>query len=424
MSGTDWIVYRFCLCLVAGMLAAIPGRDPGPQAATDPGAPGPCEVSNRTVQVDGDLETHIYYPQDDRCGNSITAPYPGIGFAHGFSLFGLTNGAADNAGTGEHLASWGYVVAIPVLPDDFESRIADLQAVLSYLEAQTDTPASFLYRKVDTGRLAVTGHSLGGTTALALAARDSRVKAVAALDPVYHQGGPGGNPALWDPALEGPHVAVPTCILGAPPSNCNSEGDHARIYPFVGAAHKTSFLVVEASHCDFMDPGQPLCTLVCTGDTDPQRTRLIQKTTTAWFNYYLHLNTDAYTYLYGAHAQTDIDSGRIERQVDTAPKGLTTVGMADAIALGWERYEHPIVAGYNIYRRLPGETYAETPQAQVGPTSTYLDVGLQPGQTYSYTLRSRDNAGNRHQPSGEVSAVPTGSVTCMSVYLPIILRTR
>lgn len=424
MNGLERRKHKALPLLLAGALVWSTGRAIQPHATADPGGPGPCQVSSQIVSVNGSLETHIYYPKDNQCDAELKAPYPAIAFAHGFSMFGLSNGPAENAGNGEHLASWGYVVAIPRLPDDVEGRIADMQAVFSYLETETDAPASFLYHKVDTDWLAVAGHSFGGATVLALAARDARVKAAVALDPVYHQGGPGSNPEIWDPDVEGPEITAPTCILGAPSSTCNSASDYAEIYPFVGATHKASFLIVGASHCDFMDPGQSFCTLICGGSTDPQRTRLIQKIMTAWFNYYLHLDTDYYTYLYGAEAGADIAGDRIERHVDTAPHGLGAMALAEAVALAWQLYEHPIVAGYNLYRRLPGEAYTETPHARVGRTFTYLDVGLQAGQVYSYTLRSRDPAGNLHQPSGEVSAVPGDATAWAHVYLPVVLRIR
>ena len=408
--------------LITAALTWLSGYTPRPQAVPDPGEAGPCSVSGQIVNVNGDLETHIHYPSSNECGAGIAAPYPAIAFAHGFSMFGLTNGAEDNAGNGDHLASWGYVVAIPVLPDDVEGRIADMQEVLSYLQAQASTPGSFLYQKVNTDRLALAGHSFGGATVLALAARDARFKAVVALDPVYHQGGPGGNPEIWDPDVEGPNITAPTGILGAPPSTCNSEADYAEIYPFVGATHKASFFIASASHCDFMDPGQSFCSWVCGGTTSPERTRLIQKYMTAWFNYYLHLNTDYYGYLYGTEAGADIAAGRVQRQVDTAPRNFRASGLIEAVALEWELYDHPIIAGYNVYRRLPGATYTATPQAQVGRISTYRDVGLQAGQVYSYTLCSRDTADNVHEPSSEVSAVPVGATS--KIYLPVIVRTQ
>jgi hypothetical protein len=90
-----------------------------------PGTTGPCQFKVDTISPN-DLNIDIYYPADG-CTAVFTAPYPAIAYAHGFSFFGLTDGAGDNAGNGAHLASWGYIVAIPALPDDAEVRIAELQ---------------------------------------------------------------------------------------------------------------------------------------------------------------------------------------------------------------------------------------------------------------------------------------------------------
>jgi predicted dienelactone hydrolase len=439
------------LLLAAGATLWVGGNTAQPLETVSPDQPGPCAVSSQTAQVNGDIETYFYYPSTNQCGNQLGAPYPAVVLAHGFGLFGIIDEAATHAGNGEHLASWGYVVAIPRLPDNVDGRIADVQDILSYLQTETGRQGSFLHQKVDVDRLALVGHSFGGATVLAVTARDSRVKAVVAMDPVYHQGGPfpGEEPEIWGPDVEGPQIHVPTCIIGAPASNCNSEGDYAEIYPYIGATHKASLLVVGASHCDFMDPGNPLCYLICGGEADPEKTRLIQKYTTAWFNYYLHLDTDSFAYLYGAESQLDVAAGRIEPQVDTAPKSFVGSGLVGAAALEWDLYDHPIVAGYNIYRRLPGEPYLESPYAQVGSTNTYVDISVVGGQDYLYTVRSHDPAGNQHEPADEVSitvqagttptvtvtATPTASATPMatptvtltrtpapfSVYLPIVL---
>jgi dienelactone hydrolase len=408
---------RICLLLIVGTLIWLVES----QVAAGPGEPGPCAVASQTVNINGALETKVYYPTTDSCDAAIAAPYPAVAFAHGFSMFGLSNGAAENAGNGEHLARWGYVVAIPRLPDDAEERITDTLDVLSYLETETGTPGSFLYQKVDTNRLATAGHSFGGATALAAAARDARVKAVVALDPVYHQGGPTGGDPFWDPETEAPNITVPTVILGAPPSNCNSDADYVDIYPWVGVTHKASYLIVGASHCDFTDPGHFLCYLFCGGgQADPVKTQLSQKYMVAWFNYYLYVNTDHYDYLYGIEADADIVAGSIERQADTAPREFTARGSIEAVVLEWELYEHPIVAGYNIYRHLPSGVFTDEPHVQVGRVSSYRDRGLVAGQIYTYTIRSRDAAHNLHESSDTVNAAPVGSTAW--VYLPTILR--
>ena len=402
-----------CLWLVLALPLWRAGDDVELEAGPDPGEAGPCAVSRQVVDIGGDLRTYIYYPASSECGAELAAPYPSITIAHGFSMLGLINMALGHAGDGEHLASWGYVAAIPALPDDPEGRVDDIQNVLSYLEGQTETPGSFLYGLVDPDRLAVAGHSFGGASVLAVAAHDPRVKAVVSMDPVYHQGGPfpGDEPAFWDPEAEGPRIQAPTCILGAPSSNCNSEADYAEIYPFVGAMHKASLFIVGASHCDFMDPGYGACTFVCEGDTDPARTQLAQKYTTAWFNYYLHLNAQSYDYLYGSETEADITAGRIQAQWDTAPRGFSGQGLVRSASLQWELYEHPMVAGYNIYRRLQDQSYAATPDAQVGRVSTYLDDGLTSGQIYYYTVRSHDAAGNEHQAADEVRITVQGDIT-------------
>jgi predicted dienelactone hydrolase len=391
--------------------------------AMPPGEQGPCLTSTQVVSMDGDLTVHLYFPTGDTCDAGIAAPYPAIAFAHGFSMFGLSNGASDNQGNGEHLASWGYVVAIPELPDDFEGRLTAMQRVLSYLETQAASEGSVLYRRVDAARLAAAGHSLGGATALVLTSRDSRIRAVVALDPVYHTGGFGGEgEALWDPEADAPLIAVPAGILGAPARSCNAGADYADIYPWVGATHKASYTLAGGSHCDFNDPGNRFCGLIC-GPADPARTDLSQKYMTAWFNYYLYLRVNEHTYLYGPESDADVDAGRIEREVDTAPRDLTASGAVEAIRLEWTPHEHPIVAGYNVYRRSSGADFGETSYGQVGWTGAYTDGDVVVGQTYSYTVRSRDAGGNVHEPADEVSAVAQdGERPRRLFYLPLVLR--
>ncbi len=425
MNDVRHALRESCLLFAAGAALWLGSNTAQLSETVSPDQPGPCAVSSQTVQVNGEIQTYVYYPSTNQCGNQPAAPYPAAVLAHGFGLFGIIDEAATHAGNGEHLASWGYVVAIPRLPDDVDGRIADVQDILSYLEIQTSREDSFLYQKVDLDRLALVGHSFGGVTVLAVAARDSRVKAVVSMDPVYHQGGPfpGEEPEIWDPDVEGPQIHVPTVIIGAPVNNCNSEADYAEIYPYIGATHKASLLIVGASHCDFMDPGNFLCYLVCGGEADPEKTRLIQKYTTAWFNYYLYLDTDIFAYLYGAESRLDVAAGRIELQVDTAPKNLIGSALAGSASLQWELYEHPIVAGYNVYRRMPGETYSEVPSAQVGRTRTYVDTAVVGGQTYFYTVRSRDPAGNPHEPADEVGITMQDGTTPTVTATPTVTET-
>ena len=365
-----------------------------------PQATGPCQVGVKTVTADG-LDFGIYFPQNN-CSEDLLAPYPAVAFAHGFSFFGLSDGAGDNSGNGTELASWGYIVAVPTLPDDAEARIKRIVQVLDFLEAANDDASSFLYQQVDPSRFAAAGHSLGGSTALAVGARDRRIKAVVALDPVYHARTiANGEYPIWDPALEGPNITAPTSILGAQSDACNSEADYEEIYPVVGSTHRASYEIIGASHCVFADPGNAGCDLLCGGIAGPEKTQLSQKYMTAWLNYYLQRQPQFFGYLYGAQADADISAGRIKRLKSTSPENFSAQGLPGVIKLDWTVYEQGMISGYHIYRRLPGQPFPSAPYAYPGLVSGYWDTQAAGGQPYIYMLRSYDPAGNQHDKSAE-----------------------
>lgn len=413
------IAVGLVLCL-AGLFLNEPGYTKTLIPSTDPGATGPCTVASQRVNLTVDVEADIYYPSGAACPNWVSQPYPGIAFAHGFSMFGLSNGMTDNAGNGEHLASWGYVVAVPLLPDGFEERLTLLRSALDYLSAQTGVPGSILSGKVDTQRLATVGHSLGGATALAAAARDSRVKAVVALDPVYHGGAPGQETEVWNPIPEAPNIHVPVGILGAPGSSCNAQADYADLYPLLGSSHRASYLVNGASHCDFTDPGSSFCSLVC-GSTNATRTILSERYMTAWLNYYLHVQANYYDTIFGAQLTQDQNAGLISPQYNTQTDDLSGLSLNSQVWLGWEVFDHPVIGGYNVYRREAGESFPTTPNAHLGVTGYYLDVGVTPGETYTYTVRSYDLDGNLHQAAEEVG-VTVSEDPGYRVCLPLVRR--
>ena len=375
-----------------------------------PDQPGPCQVTKQTDTVNS-VAVDIYYPSN--CGAGRTAPFPGIAFAHGFSMLGFSNGRTENAGNGEHLTSWGYVVAIPTLPDGAEERLTVLRLVLDYLENDS---------QVNSNKLATVGYSLGGATALAAAARDNRVQAVVALDPVFHEGGPSGEegPIIWDAVAEAPQISVPTGILGSPPSSCNADADYADLYPLVGAAHKAYYHIEGASHCVFPDPGNSFCSLTCSGGTGATKTDLSQKYMTAWLNYYLYYETEYYDYLFGSAVLADISANLITSQADTAPDNVTAEGTLEANQLSWLKYNHPMVAGYSVQRRLVPGTYPGSPLVAVGTVDTYQDTAVTPTLTYGYKVASRDAAGNLHEWSGEVTAVPIEAKA--RIYCPLVMK--
>ncbi len=380
---------------------------------------GPCQVDTKTVNSDG-TAIDIYYPVGV-CTTLIMAPYPAVAFAHGFSFFGLSDGAGENSGNGVYLASWGYIAAIPTLPDDAESRIGLIVSVLDFIETENANVNSFLYQQVDPDRFAVVGHSLGGATALAVGAQDSRIKAVVALDPVYHARTlMDGEYPVWNPVDEGPNITVPTGILGAPADACNSQADYEEIYPFVGAAHKAAYHIVDASHCVFSDPGNSTCDLVCGGTADPALTQLSQKYMAAWLNYYLYLNPNNYRTLFGEEADADVNMGKIELAFYTFPHDFSATNLTEAVRLDWLGYEQPMISGYHIYRRLPEYEFSNVPYVSLDLESSFIDSEVTAGQLYGYKVQSFDPTGNLHQLSGEITAVPQPPST--KLWLPIVKK--
>jgi dienelactone hydrolase len=135
-----------------------------------------------------------------------TGPFPLVVFSHGWSLmrFSYTYHAA-------HLASWGYVVALPEHPtrdlhaqltgtDSTESDVRTILDTVALVEAESSRAGSVLEGSVTGDQVAVEGHSAGGRDA-ALAAYDSTVDAwvgAAPVVPIRDDATGGRDPAELD----------------------------------------------------------------------------------------------------------------------------------------------------------------------------------------------------------------------------------
>jgi predicted dienelactone hydrolase len=394
-----------------------------PQRLLDPGQPGSYAVASvgattTNPATGSELSIDIYYPANNGGVDASGAPYPALVFAPGF----LAN-ATSYSGNGEHLASWGNIVAIPDFPSqDAEVRASDVQYLFSYLMGENTRGDSLFFNQIEPSRLGLTGHSLGGLNTLMIAARnDPFLMAGVALDPA------GGPFSSWDYEAELPHATAPLLVIGSEMESelCNSSAIYNDMFPYIGATHRVKIVIAGGSHCDFMDSDETeitLCYWICGGDSEgrEQRLELAEGYSAAWFNYYVQLDTDYYAYLYGDVAEQDIQAGRITREVQTAPRDVVATGQAGAVELEWTLYDHPIIAGYNIYRSQGTGDASFALYAQVGRVSSFLDTDVVRGREYHYVLRSRDAAGNEHEPSAEVSATALGYAH--SLYLPLGLK--
>ena len=136
-------------------------------------------------RVPRSVETVVRYPV---VGNA----YPLVVFGHGYTLTPATYARLLRAWT-----EAGYVVAAPVFPlenaaapggpneSDLINQPEDMSFVITRLLALNARTNGVLYRRIDSSRIAVAGHSDGAETALAVAYdkrfRDPRVGAAIVL---------------------------------------------------------------------------------------------------------------------------------------------------------------------------------------------------------------------------------------------------
>jgi dienelactone hydrolase len=209
-------------------------------APPDLGATGPFTVvistGSTTAGTSCELPWTLYEP------SGATGAEPVVVLAHGF-----LRGQAQMAGLGEHLASWGLRAATPalchssLLDSDPPLNGADMVALAGELAAGADR--------------SYVGHSAGGAAAVIAAAADATALAVVGLDAVDDSEG----------VLTGlaPTLSVPVHAIFGEISGCNQSG--SAVAPLGTAPDSTLLQVVEADHCDFEDPYDPLCSILCSG---------------------------------------------------------------------------------------------------------------------------------------------------------------
>jgi chitodextrinase len=117
--------------------------------------------------------------------------------------------------------------------------------------------------------------------------------------------------------------------------------------------------------------------------------------------------------------QTFTDSGAescrgddIDGTPPTAPANLSATTAPGRVDLSWEASTDNVgVAGYDVLRN--GATLAT-----VGVVTSYSDTTVQPGTTYTYTVRARDAAGNP-SPASNAVTVTTPSPAATTTFAPV-----
>lgn len=136
---------------------------------------------------------------EDAPYNLDDGSYPLVVLSPGFLL-----GSTIYAWLAEHLASYGFVVVSPehleqvdeTLSDFWKASITrpqDIQSVLDYIDAQVTDEGMFA-GLIDTERVAVIGHSLGGYTSLAIAGAQMNLDQ---MSPFCETVQTEGHPSAW-----------------------------------------------------------------------------------------------------------------------------------------------------------------------------------------------------------------------------------
>ncbi len=280
------------LALLITLSASGPSRTGSPKGRTGGGtahraaADGPFAVGLRVQRLvdhsrsvtlaDGTsgprtLPTYIRYPAVGAAGATdvrdapaarASGPFPLVVFGHGFDV------APDSYA--RLLVAWaraGYVVAAPAFPlenprapggpdeSDLVNQPGDVRFVISRLLAASGAHTGPLAGLIDPTKIAVSGHSDGGDTALAVGydprQRDSRVSAVVVLSGAQIPGSEFGFPAQGPPLL----ATQGTADTVNPPSATNA---------FFRLAHKPKYLLelLGAEHLPPYSTQQPQLEIV------------------------------------------------------------------------------------------------------------------------------------------------------------------
>jgi predicted dienelactone hydrolase len=202
-------------------------RGPAPTAAALDAARGPYAVSQQSVSsaVAGFGGGVIYYPTTTADGT-----FGAVAISPGF-----TATWSSISWLGPRIASHGFVVIgieTNTLYDQPAQRGDELLAALDYL-----TRSSSVRSRVDAGRLAVAGHSMGGGGTLEAARDRPSLQAAVPLAP-------------WDLTKSWSDLRVPTLIIGGESDTVAPVASHSiPFYNSIPASAEKSYLELNnASH--------------------------------------------------------------------------------------------------------------------------------------------------------------------------------
>jgi fibronectin type 3 domain-containing protein len=84
------------------------------------------------------------------------------------------------------------------------------------------------------------------------------------------------------------------------------------------------------------------------------------------------------------------------------PSGLRASPAAGSVELSWDRNLEPDLAGYRVYRAVPGGTFDKV--AELSQIPSYSDRAVESGKQYRYRVTAFDKSANESAPSAVAEA--------------------
>ncbi|MGW0877747.1 alpha/beta hydrolase family protein [Streptomyces sp. NPDC002740] len=264
--------------------------------AADPSTTGsfPVAYTDLTVSASGrSYSARVWYPGTTAGANAPVAvgAHPGLAFGHGFF-----QAITQYESLLKHYASWGIITVAPKSQGGlFPSHSAfadDLNAALTWLTAQNGTTGARFAGAVSTGRLAVSGHSMGGGAALVAASRNPAVKSVSTLAAAET------NPSA---VTASGALSIPVQYVGgSADSIAGVAANQQKMYDAKPSATQLR-VITGGFHCGFEDSSGIGCDSGTV--TRAAQLRLTYGVTTAWLLHTLGVDSSLYDQVWGSAAQ-------------------------------------------------------------------------------------------------------------------------
>ncbi|MEU5764412.1 alpha/beta hydrolase [Streptomyces asoensis] len=264
--------------------------------AADPSSTGsfPVAYTDLTVSAAGrSYSARVWYPGTTAGANAPVAAgaHPGLAFGHGFF-----QAITQYESLLKHYASWGVITVAPKSQGGlFPSHSAfadDLNAALTWLTTQNTTSGSRFADRVDTGRLALSGHSMGGGAALVAAGRNPAVRSVTTLAAAET------NPSAVTASAT---LGIPVQYVGGSADSVAGVAANQQKMYDAKPSHTQLRVITGGFHCGFEDSSGIGCDSGSV--TRAVQLKLTYGVTTSWLLHTLGADTSFYDQVWGSAAQ-------------------------------------------------------------------------------------------------------------------------